>query len=184
MPSALLIENHYSRWWLKASSRFLEGRDHAASAYHLILLVVFGRVPDTWQMHSKYLLDESLNLPFRVCICTCFEWFGLNCWLCTLMPLSVSLGRDSHLGLFLISLHLSALSCGLSHLFVSSWHLPSSQESTPCLSTLISWSRYLLMPFAYGLSLIISLFSSGCEIWKCSSSWSCAMHTSDVCLLN
>lgn len=146
MPSSLLIENHYSRWWLKASFRFLEGRDHAASAYYLILVVVFGRVPNTWQMHSKYLLDESLNLPFRVC-CTCFEWFGLNSWLCTLMPLSVSLGRDSHLGLFLVSLHLSALSCGLIHLFVSSWHLPSSQESTPCPSTLIPWSRYLLLPF-------------------------------------
>ena len=65
MPSALLIENHYSRWWLKASSRFLEGRDHTASAYHLILTVVFGRVPDTWQMHSKHLLDESLNLPLE-----------------------------------------------------------------------------------------------------------------------
>lgn len=88
MPSALLIENHYSRWWLKASSRFLEGRDHAASAYDLILVVVFGRVPDTWQMHSKYLLDESLTLPLSVvCICTCFEWSGLNSWLCTLIPL-------------------------------------------------------------------------------------------------
>ena len=149
MPSALLIENHYSRWWLKASSRFLEGRDRAASAYHLILIVVFGRVPDMWQMHSKYLLDESLTLPLSVaCICTCFEWFGLNSWLCTLIPLSVSLGRDSHLGLFLVSLHLSALSHGSIHLFVPSWHLPSSWESTPCLSTLISWNRYLLLPLA------------------------------------
>ena len=71
-----------------------------------------------WQMHSKYLLDESLTLPLSVaCICTCFEWFGLNSSLCTLIPLSVSLGRDSHLGLFLVNLHLSALSCGLIHLY-------------------------------------------------------------------
>lgn len=106
-----------------------------------ILSSWFRIMPDSWQMHSKYLLGELLNLPLSIYICTCFEQFGLNSWLGTLTPFPVSLGLDCHLGFFLVSLYLGVLAWGLIHLSVWPGHPPSSQSGRPlCLSSLISWN--------------------------------------------
>lgn len=117
---------------------------------------VFRKGLDTWQMHSKYLLDESSNLPPGVYLyLLLLVWFEFLTLYFNDPPCLPWVWLSSWFSWFGLSVPV----CYLLHPSVGSWYLLSSWLNPSCLSSLISCNWYLLLSFDSNLSLLFTRIS-------------------------